>query len=242
MSLLILPTEVLHLIARNLGTSHDTLALVLTCARSCEIFQYSLYEFNALYQGSSALIWAAGHGQKDLTKRLLRHPRILANPTDAAGRTPLFRAIAARDVDMVRLLVSDSRVAVSWRDHRQTSPLSVAAAHGMQNAIRILVGLGADINSCDREGNTPLHYAAQHRQESSVRQLFQYHNLYSSAMNKNGATAYHVAMLIFHDSITRLFIDHLGGSGNESSRSSYFARLEKVRDRQPVWSFELIIF
>jgi ankyrin repeat protein len=230
MPLLTLPTEVLHLIARNLDTSQDILSLVLICTRSYGIFLFSLDEFNAIYQGSSALIWAAGNGQKDLAKRLLRHPRILANPTDAVGRTPLFHAIAAKDLDMVRLLVSDSRVAISWRDHRQTSPVSVAAACGMESAIRILVGLGADINSCDRKGDTPLHCAAKHRQESPIRQLFQYHNLDSTATNKNGATAYHVAMLTFHDSITKLFIDHLAGSGKESSSPYTFAPLKKVRD------------
>ncbi|KAJ5089017.1 NACHT and Ankyrin domain protein [Penicillium argentinense] len=96
---------------------------------------------------------------------------------------------------MVRLLVSDVRVDANWKDFRQITPLSVAAACGMERAIRSLVAHGADINSWDENGDTPLHYAARKRQETSLRQLFQYHHLDVTATNKNGARGYHIAIL-----------------------------------------------
>eukprot|EP00659_Diplonema_papillatum_P007222 gene7222-11117_t len=79
-----------------------------------------------------------------------------------AGDTPLHSAVAARQVDVIRLLLERSADTLS-KDSEGRTVLHLAVALGSSlEVVRMLASVlpDAGVNSCDDLGNTPLHTAA----------------------------------------------------------------------------------
>jgi len=65
----------------------------------------------------------ANNGDCEVVKILLAHPNINANPLDNVGRTPFVLACDSGQVEMVLLLLKDSRVNAALADANECSPL-----------------------------------------------------------------------------------------------------------------------
>jgi hypothetical protein len=84
----------------------------------------------------------------------------------------LIQAVEAGDSEEVtRLVRGGAQINVIDEEYTGYGPLHCAAALGNTNMIRVLLGLGAALNSSDFQGCTPLHHAARHGQCDSVRML-----------------------------------------------------------------------
>jgi ankyrin repeat protein len=53
------------------------------------------------------------------------------------------------------------------------SSLSIASYEGLENIVKVMLDNGADVNSYDRDGNTPLNYAVEKGHEAIVRLLLE---------------------------------------------------------------------
>lgn len=91
---------------------------------------------------------------------LAKDPGFLAqvDTRDTNGRTALFRAVAAGNVDAALFLV-DNGANPGIADVNDETPLMRAAFLGQSTLVEALASAGADINAQARTGGTALHYA-----------------------------------------------------------------------------------
>src|SRR2546430_17053091 len=71
-----------------------------------------------------------------------------------ATGTPFYQAIRNNDISALRDLIRTA--GVDTRDTRGTTPLMYAAALGSQDAMKLLVEAGADVNAKNAFDATPL--------------------------------------------------------------------------------------
>ncbi|KAK2569261.1 26S proteasome non-ATPase regulatory subunit 10 [Acropora cervicornis] len=74
-------------------------------------------------------------------------------------RMPLHWVASGGHSDIARFLL-DLRVPVDKKDDSQWTPLMIAVSAGRDAVISMLIACGADVNSTNKGGQTPLHYAA----------------------------------------------------------------------------------
>ena len=91
------------------------------------------------------------------------------NARDAAGRTPLHRALASAKTEVVSALI-DAGADPTARDSRGSTPLHVAPA----SAVPLLVAASADVNARNDGGETPLHVALSRGDLERVRTLLRF--------------------------------------------------------------------
>lgn len=91
---------------------------------------------------------------------VLHSARLFSAGADRAQTTgtPFYQAIRNNDISALRDLIRAS--GVDTRDRRGTTPLMYAAAVGSQDAIKLLVEAGADVNAKNAFDATPLMWAA----------------------------------------------------------------------------------
>ena len=128
--------------------------------------------------GRSALSWAAGSGQGNITELLLNEREIQADEEDVHGRTPLSWAAGGGYVKTIDLLLTQEGVNARSTDYGGRSPLAWAAGNGHVDAIRnLLRAKGADgqhILSIQDESdpdNSSVTWAAKNGQENTLRIL-----------------------------------------------------------------------
>lgn len=149
MSLPDLPNELLLSIANNLKSERDLSSFTRTNAHLHNLLSDYLYENNIKQHGSSALLWAAQHGQDKTAQRLLEK-----------GASVNVQA---------RMSVLDDTLRPC-----DGTPLFIAAKNGFETIVRLLIENDADVNSRDEEGDsgwTPLFFAVVNGHEAVVRLL-----------------------------------------------------------------------
>jgi len=113
-----------------------------------------------------------------LITRVIAFASTLMMSIAIVGSLPKFKerrqrsfAEAATDGNLHRMqLLSLAGVSVNSHDGRG-APLFLAAGEGRLNAVRYLLDQGADINACDRSGNTALTEATYYGHVSVVKEL-----------------------------------------------------------------------
>lgn len=135
---------------------------------------------------------------------------------DRLGKTPLFAAVAANQVHMLRWLL-EAGAKVDARDNTGLTPLHTAALLGREDALRMLMKAGADTMARDQFGNTPLHSAAIHGRGQSVRVLAETTADFL-AENNDGETAEDLALQYRHERAAA-YIAHLAARRPRVNRS-----------------------
>jgi ankyrin repeat protein len=120
--------------------------------------------------GSTALHWAAYHGDSHTASQLL-NAGADPNARTATGMTPLLLACESGNADLVRLLLNahaDPSFALS---HGET-PLMMAARTGSVPVLKLLLSRGAKIDAREQlRGTTALMWAAANSNTEAVRFL-----------------------------------------------------------------------
>ncbi len=120
--------------------------------------------------GTTALHWAAYHGDAALVRRLLKAGASPSRANDY-GATPLSEAAVVGNVDVIRSLL-DAGAAVDERNADGQTALMVVARTGNVEAARLLIKRGADVNATESwRGQTALMWAAAQSRPEMVREL-----------------------------------------------------------------------
>jgi len=123
----------------------------------------------------------AGKPEKGDTSPAIKHEQKSAKS--------LHQAAAARDVDVVKELISKG-ADVNSKDEFGQTPLHLAARYGHRSVAEGLIASGANIQAEDQYGSTPLHYAAEHDQ-TDVAELLIDKGANVNVKNNRGWTALH---------------------------------------------------
>jgi ankyrin repeat protein len=110
-------------------------------------------------RNNDALLKAVRHGDTALVKELLDKGADL-ECVDNSKFTPLLNAVHARQIPIVELLIErGAKIEVKCFMGLRT-PLRLAAEHGDEEMVKVLLGHGADPNFYDDNGRTPTVFAA----------------------------------------------------------------------------------
>lgn len=117
--------------------------------------------------GETALMIAALEGQLDWTRRLVERGARLDSPS---GWTALHYAATSQNPDTVALLLTRG-AAVDAQAPNGATPLMMAARHGDQRNVDLLLARGADPRLLDRAGRSAADYARGADRDRLVRRL-----------------------------------------------------------------------
>jgi ankyrin repeat protein len=96
--------------------------------------------------------------KKRLKVILYSFPKLL-NRQDKFKRTPLYNAVYANNLDLVKYLIS-KKADIKKPDANGDTPLHVAAGKGCKDIVEYLIKKGAFISCTNKKGETPLFKAA----------------------------------------------------------------------------------
>jgi ankyrin repeat protein len=172
MNLLVLPTEVIVMITKALGKASDMNAFVRTSRTAYIRLNHVLYEFDVQRRGGRALVWAAQNNNPRTAKKSLQAGikslnRWFQRPLmimSRSGYTDMVRLLLDEGVDPNTIFYPGSRIA--------TTALYIAASHGHDAIVQLLIEKGANVNLKDSPGQ-PLVVATSHNKKTVVRILLE---------------------------------------------------------------------
>ena len=179
----------------------------------------------AQVNGLTPLMTAARTGSADIVRALLASGADVDASTAATRETALTWAVAARRVEVVRLLI-DNGASVHPNPGQAFSPLMAAARNGDIETAKVLLAAGARVNDTAADGTHPLPYAIVVGESAFA--LF----LLEQGADPNGAiegtTALHAAAGPV-DIWLNLWSRRHGGGGARHLRLTMDERLELVQ-------------
>jgi ankyrin repeat protein len=157
--------------------------------------------------GDTPLHLASWEGAVDVASLLLSSGHADVNRLSGRdGNTPLFCAVAARHIDVARVLVRHGARVEMRTGADDSSPLHQAAVTGQAAMCELLIERGADIDARDREDNTPLHYAATAGHVRTVKTLL-VEGADVDAQQDIGLTALHWACHKGHEKVVKMLLE-----------------------------------
>jgi hypothetical protein len=169
MPLLNLPNELLQNISENLESERDINVIAqANCRLYCLLDSY-LYRYNVQRSGSSALLWAARHGQEATARKLLREKASIQD-TNNDDQTPLLLAVEKGHKQVVKLLV-DKGADVNAQGGYYGNALQAASARGHEVVVNMLLDKGADVNAQGGEYGNAFQAASARDEEVVVKLL-----------------------------------------------------------------------
>lgn len=124
------------------------------------------------------------------------------NTRDPQGQHGLYLVLRGGAQKVFEVLLAHPSIEVDARNGHGETPLMMAALRGRVDAMKTLVGKGAQV---DREGWTPLHYAASSPSADAVRYLLE-HPVSVNARAPNGNTPLMLAARWGHEDSVALLL------------------------------------
>lgn len=121
---------------------------------------------NTVYNGRSALGWAAQTDAPGIVRRLVEAGARL-DFVDGVGHTPLLRAAETRKLEVVKYLLAKGADPNAADEEGETALLG-AVEDGYLEIVPLLLEARADPNRANRDGRTPLMSAVQYRQAAVI--------------------------------------------------------------------------
>ena len=201
-----------ELLSAYLGISGRTFGIVLaqTPRSSVDLVDAS---------GRTTLSWAAGKEDHDVVKKLLSCGAD-PNYADTYGCTPLHWSASACNHECVTLLLA-ANAYVDKKNLTGRPALSIALRSGSgddPDIVEILLSHGADIESVDDIGWTPLHNAVLYNATNGLSVLLR-RGVNIKALSSDGETALQLGVLVNCRQIVKILLDH-GGNDLDNKNSS----------------------
>jgi ankyrin repeat protein len=189
----------------------------------------NLYRFHPLYK-------AVMRGDvASVQSRLLKHPEEVSYNNGLIGfvATPLDLAAEQNDTNMIAFLL-DRGAAIEDKQGYRTlcTALHCAAARGNIAAIAFLLSRGADVNSLDRDNETPLHYAASADHAEAVTYLIAHHAQLDARSTFYRRTPLEEAVRVEHVQAARALLER----GAEADFDKLIASMKSEMDSAPLAS------
>lgn len=144
------------------------------------------------YRGCPPLTSAATTGQSAMVKFLLDQGANTMAGQDG-GWLPIHAAAYNGHLDVVRHLLDYGSPLDDTNNNVEKAPLSCAAGECHINIVEFLLNNGVEVNTRDRFGWTPLHYAAQRNNQTLTGTLLD-HGATIDATTTDGQTPFHIAI------------------------------------------------
>ncbi|XP_071791706.1 uncharacterized protein [Asterias amurensis] len=143
--------------------------------------------------GKTALHKAVEKGNQSVTELLLG---LGASPNskDLRGMTALYYNVQKGGDPMIAEVLLKDRTDLNISDDQGWKEIHHACRHGRIQHLQLLIYYGADIDSQNEAGNTPLHVCAIYKEESAARMLL-FRGADRSLKNKSSQTAFQVAIV-----------------------------------------------
>ncbi|ELT91296.1 hypothetical protein CAPTEDRAFT_145619, partial [Capitella teleta] len=126
------------------------------------------------------------------------------NKQNKYGASPLHLSAALGDIEIVKILL-DAGADPNIKDNEAWSPLHYVSASEMFDALDFMLEQSGDecLNARDKDGSTPLHYAASVGRMKSCEILLK-HGCKKSIRDNHGRTACDLAMLFGYVDVVEL--------------------------------------
>ncbi len=193
------------------GNGHDTIAKML--------LEYGADPDLADEKGDTALHWSIFKFHNFCAKKLIAHKAEI-NCQNNQGISPLHTALVAGNLEMVNILLENG--AEFLTDKSKRNPIHCAVWGKNLDCLKAILGALTDsqkaelINAGDREGETPLHYAAVNANWRMALELI-----------KNGADVNKQCFKIEHTPLHIVLRNHKGTRSNFQSIGEY---MDKSKD------------
>ncbi|MFI4983966.1 MAG: ankyrin repeat domain-containing protein, partial [Rickettsiales bacterium] len=123
------------------------------------------------------------------------HKEAFYKTPDKLGNTLLHYAVEGKNQQIIEDILSVRGVDIDAQNIYGLTPLAKAVVEGNLEAVKALMMGGANINIPDKQGNTPLMYAAQFNRKEILIELLKDPRIDVNAANKVGITAYMLAAI-----------------------------------------------
>jgi len=172
--------------------------------------------------GDTALHYAAGEGNLEITTYLLDHGAKL-EAVNKWGNTPFLAAVIGKNMTTVRYLL-DHGADVKVKNQWGITPLHSAASSGELEIVKLLVANGADTDAKSSDGDTPLIWASRVGHPKIVKYLLG-RGADKSIQNKKKQGAYSVAIEAKREDIMMML--QTGEKINNDGASLAFAQAQR---------------
>jgi ankyrin repeat protein len=187
-----------------------------------------------IYADPTEILRAAGNGDLERTRLLLRRNPSLVFTKNSEGFTALHYAAFHGYLEIARLLLAET-ADVNAKTGKGATPLHYAVWYGHKETVQLLLSKQADVDVRDGIGRTPLYDAAAIGQIEEVGMLLAA-KADVNARTLRGDTALSVAASDGYEDVARLLIDN-GANVNDADINGctalYWARIrrhERIED------------
>jgi ankyrin repeat protein len=124
--------------------------------------------------------------------------------------TDIFQASQAGDIVTLQWLINESNIDINSKNHYKKTALHYAAANGHVKTVKFLLKNGAEVNSTDELGFTPLRLAISNNHQNIIEALLDEKSTDPNISDIFGLTALHVAAENGNNKTLQLLIKHNG--------------------------------
>lgn len=153
------------------------------------------------------------------------------NTLDTRGRPGLVSALHQDSLKVFDVLLKAPKINVNLASRQNETPLMMACIKGHLDLAKRLIKMGADVN---REGWTPLHYAASADtpQTLDIVKLLLEESAYIDAASPNGTTPLMIAAQYSSEAVVKLLLQEGADIMLRNQRNMTAADFARLADRQ----------
>jgi ankyrin repeat protein len=192
-------------------------------------------DINAAAPVRGALSVAAGLGRREIVDLLIERRAAIDAPDAEGGATPLVSAIMACEPEIAGLFVekgADVNRRIDAWGRKGLSPLMLAAAIGLPDLARALIGAGAEVDARSGQGERALSLACEFGSAECVALLLE-KGADVNAQSSNGWTALMRAADYSRTEIVEMLLANKADPNLKQTDDGWTALMMAVRDKQP---------